>query len=357
MSSWSNVKNVLILRADNMGDVLMSSPAISSLKRSLNCQVTVLTSRQGATIAALLPQIDDWLIFDAPWVKLKEGAASSDFLQTVEKIRERKFDACVVFTVYSQNPMPAIMLGFLAGIPLRTAYCRENPYGLLTHWAPDNEPYHLLRHQVERDLSLLATIGIPTDVADIEIRLKPGVAERLTSKLRSANIQASHKSFYILHVGVTEAKRRFSKLGWISLAQALIDKFSLPVLFTGTVEDQPFINDLVHSVGFGCYALAGLLDIEEFAGLIANAKAVVSVNTGTVHLAAATKTPIVVLHARTNPQHGPWKVSSRVLEYTVSKEQRSKNDIIRWVDENYYLEDLPYPTTAEIVEAVREVTT
>ena len=339
-----------------MGDVLMSSPAISSLKRSLNCQVTMLTSSLGAKAAPLLPEIDEWMIFDAPWVKLKEGVASSDFMKAVEEIKVRYFDACVIFTVYSQNPMPAIMLAYLAGIPLRAAYCRENPYDLLTHWEPEREPFHLIRHQVERDLSLIARIGIPTSGSDIRISSTMDAAEGLTTKLRSAGIQVSHRSFYILHAGVTEVKRRFPKSGWISLAQTLIDEFSLPVLFTGTLEDQPFINDVIHSVGFGCYSVAGLLTIEEFAGLIADAKAVVSVNTSTVHLAAATKTPIVVLHARTNPQHGPWKVPSKVLEFTIPKEQRSENDIIRWVDENYYLEERPYPTTSEIMEAIIQVT-
>src|SRR5690606_29741612 len=71
----------------------------------------------------------------------------------------QQFDACVVFTVYSQNPLPAAMIAYLAGIPLRLAYCRENPYGLLTDWFPDPEPLTTIHHQVERDVNLVARIG------------------------------------------------------------------------------------------------------------------------------------------------------------------------------------------------------
>jgi hypothetical protein len=68
----------------------------------------------------------------------------------VRQISEKKFDAAVIFTVYSQNPLPTVMLAYLAGIPKRLAYCRENPYQLLTDWVPDQEPYTLIKHQVRQ---------------------------------------------------------------------------------------------------------------------------------------------------------------------------------------------------------------
>ena len=52
----------------------------------------------------------------------------------------RRFDAAVIFTVYSQSPLPAALLLLQAGVPLRLAHCRENPYGLLTQWGREREP-------------------------------------------------------------------------------------------------------------------------------------------------------------------------------------------------------------------------
>ena len=45
----------------------------------------------------------------------------------------------MIFTVYSQSPLPSAMICYLADIPLRLAHCRENPYHLLTDWVPDPE--------------------------------------------------------------------------------------------------------------------------------------------------------------------------------------------------------------------------
>jgi len=51
--------------------------------------------------------------------------------------------------------------------------------------------------------------------------------------------------------------------------------------------------------------------------LIAQAQALVSNNSGPVHLAAAVGTPVVDLYALTNPQHTPWQVPARVLNRDV----------------------------------------
>ena len=81
------------------------------------------------------------------------------------RLRRRSFDAAVIFTVYSQSPLPAALLCHLAAIPLRAAFCHENPYQLLTDWVRDPEPA-LERHEVERQLALVTELGFsPADAS------------------------------------------------------------------------------------------------------------------------------------------------------------------------------------------------
>jgi hypothetical protein len=61
------------------------------------------------------------------------------------------------------------MLAYLAGIPKRLAYCRENPYQLLTDWVPDQEPYTFIKHQVRRDLDLVAAVGAVTSNDQLQL--------------------------------------------------------------------------------------------------------------------------------------------------------------------------------------------
>ena len=79
--------------------------------------------------------------------------------ELIKTLRSGNFDAAIIFTTYSQSALPAAFVCYLAGIPLRLAHARENPFRMLTDWVPDPEPYKTVRHDVRRQLDLVATVG------------------------------------------------------------------------------------------------------------------------------------------------------------------------------------------------------
>lgn len=351
MTSWNNCRNILCIRLDNMGDLMMSGPAIRAVKESFQSKITVLTSSKAERLAHKLPFIDHVMVFDSPWMKLPDHDTMG-FMNLVESVRAQSFDACIVFTVYSQNPMPAIMLAYLAGIPLRLAYCRENPYELLTDWIPDPEPYSIIRHQVKRDLKLVEPVGAFSSNDDLDFPLDE--AELLTTrrKLKGMGIDLN-RPFLVFHCGVSEAKRQYPSHLWVQAATLAADYFNWPILFTGSAEEIPYIRSIQSEVTAENYLLAGELQLSEFAVVLDRAETVVSVNTGTIHLASALKTPLVVLYARSNPQHTPWNVRHRVLEYSIPEAMKSQNEVIRYVDELLYAEHKDYPSPLEICESIK----
>src|SRR5690606_20486470 len=80
----------------------------------------------------------------------------------IETLRKRDFDAAVIFTVYSQSALPAALMCHLAGIPRVLAHARENPYRLLNPWVRETEPSPQVRHEVQRQLDLVAAVGAST---------------------------------------------------------------------------------------------------------------------------------------------------------------------------------------------------
>src|SRR5690348_16408021 len=112
---WNSLKNILCVRLDNMGDVLMSQPAMRALKETVpGRKITLLTSTSGASIARFIPEVDEIIPFDVPWVKREqpndENAGKQELRTLVDTLESRQFGAAVLFTVYSQNPLPAAML-------------------------------------------------------------------------------------------------------------------------------------------------------------------------------------------------------------------------------------------------------
>lgn len=354
MNDWSTCRNILCIRADNMGDLLMSSPAIRALKETYGCRITLLTSSMAASVAKHLSAIDEIITYNFPWVKTNSIPDSAFFFKAVEDLKIRNFDAAVIFTVYSQSSLPAAMLAYLANIPKCLAYCRENPYGLLTDWVPDKEPYSFIRHQVRRDLELVASVGAGTTNEKIVLQLPSVPWYAVQNSLKQAGIDPD-KPWLILHAGVSEKKREYPFEEWIKTGKKIIGDLGYQVLLTGATSEKTITDMLEEQIGHGAFSLGGAFTLEEFIVLIHHAPLVISVNTGTIHIAAAVSTPVIVLYALTNPQHLPWKVCGRALFFNVSGDMQSNNEVIRYVNEYLIEATLPMASPDDIVSAAAEV--
>jgi lipopolysaccharide heptosyltransferase II len=352
--SWQHCKNILVIRADNMGDLIMSSPAIRALKETFSSKITVLTSSMAAGIVSSISEIDDTIVFDLPWIKAKDTIASEDIFPLVQQLKTKGFDAAVIFTVFSQNPLPAAMLAYMAGIPLRLSYCRENPYELLTNWVPDKEPYTFIQHQVDRDLNLVHSVGATTNDDRLHLTVPDTAWEAVQSKLKDKGINPA-KPWLIFHPGVSEKKREYPVANWVEAAKNLIKEKGFQILFTGAASEKEICDEIAAQAGKNAFSVAGIFSLQEFLALIKQSPVVVSVNTGTVHIAAAVNTPVVVLYAQTNPQHTPWMVRNKVLEYPVDEDSRSKNEVIQYLYKEMYSEIMCMPDANEISSAVNEL--
>jgi lipopolysaccharide heptosyltransferase II len=314
---WTDARNVLCVRLDSLGDVLLTTPAICALKRgAANRRITLLTSPSGAEAARLVPEIDEIVVYESPWMKASgaHGNASADRL-LIDRLAAANFDAAVIFTVYSQNPLPAALMCYLAGIPRRLAHCRENPYQLLTDWVREPEPEKLIRHEVRRQLDLIAGVGVECDDERLRLRVPQGARLRVSRLLDRLDIAASD-TWVVIHPGSTAASRRYPPEHFAAAADGLAE-LGFDVLFTGAAAERELIETIQGQMRFASHRLSGRLNLAELAALLARAPVLISNNTGPVHVAAAVGTPVVDLYALTNPQHTPWRVPHRVLNRDV----------------------------------------
>lgn len=342
-------KRILCIRLDNMGDVIMSSPAFRALKQSVNCHITLLTSTAGATIAPYIEGIDDVIEFNVPWVKGSPGGVN-ELMRLVEEVRKMSFDMAIIFTVFSQNPLPAAMLAYMAGIPVRVAWCRENPYQLITDWIPENEPVVEIRHQVERDLELVRHVG--ANVSDDNLHLKgyEGSKEKVITVLQSRGLDLS-KDWILIHPGVSEEKRRYPTKDWQAIIQ-LVARADIQIVVSGGSSDVDLITEIRSGLHTPFVDVSGTFSMQEFISLVSIASFVVCVNTVTAHIAAATKTPVIVLYALTNPQHAPWKAKGKVFVYDVPSESRSRNAVLQYFYKEHSTSFNSLPSPEEIAATV-----
>jgi lipopolysaccharide heptosyltransferase II len=235
---------------------------------------------------------------------------------TADRLRRGRFDAAVIFTVYSQSPLPSAFLCHLADIPLRLAHCHENPYQLLTDWVPDPEPARFVRHEVRRQLDLVAAVGCRTDNERLSFRVTDDALRRVLYHLYRVGLD-QEAPWVVIHPGATAPSRRYPPEGFTEAARRLVAEAGCQVVFTGSAAEAELVEAIRAGMGAPSFSLAGRLGLAELGALLALAPLLIANNTGPVHLAAAVGTPVVDLYALTNPQHTPWAVPCRVLSHDV----------------------------------------
>ena len=321
---WRSVRRVLAVRLDNLGDVLMTTPALAAIRQSVpGVHISLLTSPAALGAARCVREVDDVIAFDAPWSKRGDTARcdadtpNAAEQRLLEQLGRENFDAAVIFTVCTQSALPAALWCRMAGIPLRLAHSRENPYGLLSDWVPDGDRVHTgMRHEVVRQLALVAQVGWRVDDDHLRFALTASQRERMRRRLHAAGVPAQ-RSYFVVHPGASAASRRYPTARFGIAADAIAARGHCLPIFTGDATEQALIAEARCAMTQPSITLAGQLDVPELAALIDEAQLLLANNSGPAHIAAAMGTPAVVLYALTNPQHTPWRTPARVLNHDV----------------------------------------
>ena len=327
-------QRVLCVRLDNLGDLLMTTPALAAVRHTLpRAHITLLTSPSAAAAAPHLPMVDAVWPFAAPWCAQPDidGRLDGRELTLIAELASARFDAALIFTVCTQSALPAALVCRMAGIPVRVAHSRENAYGLLTHALPETdavlpglpiaEQQQRARHEVQRQLDLSAALGLHTPDDRLRFAVHAADRVRVRQQLQHAGLSAG-APYAVLHPGATAASRRWPPASFGSAAAQLAAR-GCAVVFAGSSGDAAWADEALQAVpprlrqDPGVVSLAGTQTLGELAALIAGAEVVVANNSAAAHLAAAVDTPVVDLYALTNPQHTPWRVAAHVLHHDV----------------------------------------
>jgi lipopolysaccharide heptosyltransferase II len=317
--AWRGVRRLLAVRVDNMGDILMTTPALAAAAASVpGLEITLLGGEGAGAIAPHLPMVRDVIAARVPWVKHEGEDRGDDDHALLARLAAGRFDAAVIFTVCTQSALPAALMCRLAGIPRRLAHARENPYALLTDWVPEVDlELDTARHEVRRQLDLVGHVGWRCEDERLRFALRGADVARVDALLAREPALAHDGPLLVVHVGATAASRRWPADRFGRAADAIARAANARIVFTGSVGEEPLVATARAAMRERSCSLAGRLSLGELGALIERAQLLLTNNSGPAHLAAALGTPVVDLYALTNPQHTPWQVPARVLSHEV----------------------------------------
>jgi ADP-heptose:LPS heptosyltransferase len=320
-------ERILAIRLDNIGDIVMLSPALRALRAGYpSAHITLMASPAGSQVAPLLPWIDDVITWRAVWQDIGKEVPLEPEKEAalVTLLNKNQFEAAFIFTSFSQSPYPPAYACYLARIPMRVGQSNEFGGGLLSHWI---KPLPDITYQVERNLHLLREVGIPA--ANDQMELQTGREERASVQaLISAAGIGGGEPFLVLAPGASAVSRLYNESRFEQVALQFIRKTGLPLVLTGSprergkfprLESLAELHPMVHS-------FIGQTSVAESAEIIRRSAIVICNNSGSLHIAAAFNRPIVVLFSGTEwmeqwlPRSANLHVLNRPTECTPCRE-------------------------------------
>ncbi len=302
----SRVRRLLVVRNDNVGDVLCCTPAIRALRKAFP-QAYIAALVVGYSQDALTgnPDLDEVFIYEKAKHRPDRSRLISLFkqLQVERRLRGKRFDLAV--GLRSPFSWSEAWLVYFTGAPFRLGYDpgegRNQKFAFFYNLRVSGAPDH---HEVEKVLHLLKNIGVEPGEKHLIVSVPREEKEVVDSFLRASGIEGSRLIGF--HISSRLPANRWSLEKFSELAQRLISSDHQAVVLTWGPGDEGRAEEVRKRVGAGIF-LFPTPHFKRLGALQQRCRAFVSPDGGAMHFSTAAGTPTVGLFGKTDPRHwGPW---------------------------------------------------
>jgi lipopolysaccharide heptosyltransferase II len=270
-------ENLLILRTDRIGDLVLSLPLACLVKKNYpQCKITFLIRNYTKAILENHPCIDEIII-------LKEKENRIPVKENVKAIRQKNFNSCVI--VYPTFATALII--YLSGIKERigTGY---RWYSILFNKKIYEHRKYAERHELEFNVNMLKALGIEEEVKPGEVKFALQVntaSQRKIDGIFNDYKIDKKKLVIIIHPGSGGSSVDLPPDKFKELVSLLSSGKNFQVIITGSEKEKKLCDQL--QVNSSVINLAGMFNLSEMIALINNCNIFVANSTGPLHIAAA----------------------------------------------------------------------
>jgi ADP-heptose:LPS heptosyltransferase len=285
--SGSRKKKVLLIKLSSLGDVIFNVPLANALKDA-GYEVTWLVSEKGIDIVKNNPCVDKVIL--APMKEWKKrGMCLTSFLEyldIIKQLREEKFD----IAIDSQMMFKSLYFMAFCGAKRRIISKEGRELSLLggNEWI-DNISYKPDSPIVMNYLRYANHLGIEVAPEDIKVTLPKRTEVQIQKVNELLKDLDKSKQTVVISPATTWGNKHWNRDNWRGVVNYLEDKVNL--IFTGGPNDNELIEYISQGKGLN---LAGKTNILELAEVFSRANLVISPDSGSAHLAWATRTAKVI---------------------------------------------------------------
>lgn len=294
----SAIKKILVIRDGFLGDVVLITPVLERLRYTFpTAQIDVLINENTIDILKYHPCVDQIL-------KRKSDIVLIDEIILFSKLRRRNYDIAVIIESNSHYTLMAYLSGTkrLVGFRNKVEFLLDLP----VQWV---DGFHTVINNV--DLVRMWTKIDHDDRTSLTLtaaEIKEAAAFLLKYGIRSDEL------LFCIHPGCSspDSANQWVSLRYAELADAMIDYYGSKIIFTGIERDKKEIESIQNAMKHSSISLAGKTPVRLFIALLKRANLLIGPDTGTMHIANAVGTPVVMLTGYSDPTDtGPFDVSGR----------------------------------------------
>jgi len=285
------MENILFIRLRLLGDIIFTIPSIQIFKKYFpEKKIFYVVEERFEELAKLIPGI--YKVIVVPYkMRIK------DLVKFRRDIRNIGFETVIDF---HSGPKSAL-LTFISGAKCRVGYRTPNRNWAYNHLTSrkfsDN-----YTHSVYNQAKLLENIGVKIDKIPFYPELR--IDDKYVSKRIKDAIKVNNK--IVIHIGSGNRFRDWGMENFESLIKKL-KKHDLNIFLAGNSDKEKKRGEYFKKK-YGLYNFTGNLDIKDLFYLIKHSDLYFGVDSGPIHVASLTKTPIVALYGPNIPEiSGPWR--------------------------------------------------
>ncbi|MCS7301333.1 MAG: lipopolysaccharide heptosyltransferase II [Fimbriimonadales bacterium] len=322
----NQIERLLILKVSSMGDIVHASPVAAALKRAFpHLRIGWIAEDRHAGVIEGSPRIDRLHII--PHKTLRQRPFGREAWQVIRRLAQELRAERYQVALDLQGLLKSALWGVLGGIPIRYGAhrMRELTPLLLRHIPIAERPD---RHVVQQYLDAARWLGAPCDFSDlyaspddahipeppVEFPLYVPEAAHQQIAYKLAQLGADAKPLVSINPSAGREWKRWDIAKFAELSDRIEAEWGAPVVFLGGPGDKPLEERLRMLKRRPLRSLIGRTTLKEAMAVVQRSAAHICGDTGTAHIAAAFRVPVVSLYGPTSPDRtGPYGQRARAL--------------------------------------------
>ena len=297
-------QRIAVFRALQLGDLLCVVPALRALRTACpTSEITIIGLPWARAFVERFPHyLDRFIEFpgfpglpEQPWNALR-------LLRFLAVVRSKKID--LVLQMHGCGPIVNPLTAWFGGRQTAGFFLPETQ-------RPPSEgfmPFPAHEPEIRQHIRLMEFLGFPARGDALEFPLFDRDREEFRALCRRTGLQPGN--YVCIHPGAQLASRRWPVQRFAAVADALA-AWNLQIVLTGIESEKPLTGAVARHMHAPAIDLAGRTSLGGVAAVIANARLLIANDTGVSHLAAALKTPSVIIASGSDP--GRWAPLNRNL--------------------------------------------